>query len=170
MGSLPQEQAGVGAAVNDTTRELGGTLGVAVVGSVFASVYGPKIGDFLAQYPVPAEAVAAAKESVAAALSVAAQAPAELQGSFADAASSAFVEGMSRGSLVAAGVAFVGAIAAALFLPGRLTPGGRASSSTPWAASPASATWPPSTPDPRAHPGPAALPKVAHVVSVSDTT
>ena len=56
------------------------------------------------------------------ALSVASQAPAELQGSFADAASSAFVQGMSRGSLVAAGVAFVGAVAAALFLPGRLTP------------------------------------------------
>jgi hypothetical protein len=70
---------------------------------------------------VPAEAVAAAKESVAAALSVASQAPAELQGSFAHAASSAFVEGMSRGSIVAAGVSLLGAVIAALFLPGRLT-------------------------------------------------
>jgi DHA2 family multidrug resistance protein-like MFS transporter len=121
MSSLPKEKAGAGAAVNDTTRELGGTLGVAVVGSVFASVYGPRIGDFLGQYPVPAEAVAAAKESVAAALSVASQAPAELQGSFAHAASSAFVEGMSRGSIVAAGVSLLGAVIAALFLPGRLT-------------------------------------------------
>ena len=42
MGSLPKEKAGVGSAVNDTTRELGGTLGVAVIGSVFASVYGPQ--------------------------------------------------------------------------------------------------------------------------------
>ena len=40
MGSLPPEKAGVGSAVNDTTRELGGTLGVAVVGSLFSSVYG----------------------------------------------------------------------------------------------------------------------------------
>ena len=39
MGSLTVEKAGVGSAVNDTTRELGGTLGVAVVGSVFSSVY-----------------------------------------------------------------------------------------------------------------------------------
>jgi EmrB/QacA subfamily drug resistance transporter len=121
MSSLPRERAGAGAAVNDTTRELGGTLGVAVVGSVFASVYGPRIGEYLGQFPVPAEAVDAARESVAAALAVAAQAPAELQGSFADAASDAFVRGMSLGSLVAAGVALVGGIAAALFLPGRVS-------------------------------------------------
>jgi EmrB/QacA subfamily drug resistance transporter len=120
MASLPKEKAGAGAAVNDTTRELGGTLGVAVVGSVFASVYGPRIGEFLAQYPVPAEAVGAAKESVAAALSVAQQAPAALQASFTDAAASAFVRGMSLGSLVAAAVAFAGGVAAAVFLPGRL--------------------------------------------------
>jgi hypothetical protein len=121
MSSLPRERAGAGAAVNDTTRELGGTLGVAVVGSVFASVYGPRIGEYLGQFPVPAEAVDAARESVAAALAVSAQAPAELQGSFADAASDAFVRGMSLGSLVAAGVALVGGIAAALFLPGRVS-------------------------------------------------
>ena len=43
MGSLPTEKAGVGSAVNDTTRQLGGTLGVAVVGSLFASAYGTKV-------------------------------------------------------------------------------------------------------------------------------
>jgi EmrB/QacA subfamily drug resistance transporter len=121
MASLPKEKAGAGAAVNDTTRELGGTLGVAVVGSVFASVYGPRIGEFLSRFPVPAEAVAAAKESVAAAIAVTAEAPAELQGAFAQAASSSFVDGMSAGCLVAAAVSFVGAVAAAIFLPGRLT-------------------------------------------------
>jgi EmrB/QacA subfamily drug resistance transporter len=120
MGSLPKEKAGAGAAVNDTTRELGGTLGVAVVGSVFASAYGPRIGDYLSQFPVPADAVAAARESVAAAFQVAAQAPAEVQASFTRAASSAFVDGMSVGCLVAAGVALLGAVAAAVFLPGRV--------------------------------------------------
>ena len=39
MGSLPPAKAGVGSAVNDTARELGGTLGVAIVGSVFSSIY-----------------------------------------------------------------------------------------------------------------------------------
>jgi len=119
MSSLPKEKAGAGAAVNDTTRELGGTFGVAVVGSVFASAYAPKIGDFLGQFPVPAEAVAAARESVAAAIVVAGRAPQEVQASIATAASSAFMDGMSLGCLVAAGVALVGAIAAFRFLPDR---------------------------------------------------
>ena len=64
MGSLPPEKAGVGSAVNDTTRELGGTLGVAIVGSLFASIYASKLGEVLAGSPVPAEALATAKESV----------------------------------------------------------------------------------------------------------
>ena len=45
MGSLPLAKAGVGSAVNDTTRQVGGALGVAIVGSVLASVYGSKITD-----------------------------------------------------------------------------------------------------------------------------
>ena len=39
MGSLPREKAGVGSAVNDTTRQMGGALGVAIIGSVVSSVY-----------------------------------------------------------------------------------------------------------------------------------
>ena len=41
-------KAGVGSAVNDTTRQVGGALGVAVIGSVLASIYGSQVGDFLA--------------------------------------------------------------------------------------------------------------------------
>ena len=53
MGSLSADKAGVGSAVNDTTRELGGTLGVAIVGSVFASVYSgtSRLGAALAGLP-----------------------------------------------------------------------------------------------------------------------
>ena len=71
MGSLPPEKAGVGSAVNDTTRELGGTLGVAVLGSVFSSVYGPRLADALAGLPIPAPALQAARGSVGATLAVA---------------------------------------------------------------------------------------------------
>ena len=39
MGSLPREKAGVGSAVNDTTREVGGALGVAILGSILAASY-----------------------------------------------------------------------------------------------------------------------------------
>ena len=44
MGSLPREKAGVGSAVNDTTRQVGGALGVAVIGSIVASVYAASVG------------------------------------------------------------------------------------------------------------------------------
>ena len=120
MSSLPKEKAGAGAAVNDTTREIGGTLGVAVVGSVFASVYAPKIGEFLSGFPlVPAEAVTAAKASMAAAIAVAAQAPAEVQELFRTSASDAFMQGMHLGCFVCAGAALAGSIAAFVFLPDR---------------------------------------------------
>ena len=45
MGSLPREKAGVGSAVNDTTRQMGGALGVAIIGSVVSSVYAAHISD-----------------------------------------------------------------------------------------------------------------------------
>ena len=48
MGSLPKSKAGVGSAMNDTTRQMGGALGVAVIGSLFASVYRPGVGAALA--------------------------------------------------------------------------------------------------------------------------
>ncbi len=43
MGAIPRSKAGVGSAVNDTSRLVGGTLGVAVIGSVYASVYGSRL-------------------------------------------------------------------------------------------------------------------------------
>ena len=48
MGSLPREKAGVGSAVNDTTRQVGGALGVAVIGSVVSSVYAHHVDDVAA--------------------------------------------------------------------------------------------------------------------------
>ncbi len=123
MGSLPPEKAGVGSAVNDTTRELGGTLGVAIVGSLFSSAYSGKIGDLLATFRLPPDAVAAARESVGAAVQVAQQAG-EQQGPGAGSAVKAavdvaFMDGFRIGSFVAAGVVLIGAALAAAFLPAR---------------------------------------------------
>ena len=69
MGSLPRDKAGVGSAVNDTSREVGAALGVAVVGSLLSSIYG---GRFLDNLPagVPASARTAADGSLGAALGV----------------------------------------------------------------------------------------------------
>ncbi len=119
LGSLPREKAGVGSAVNDTTRELGGTIGVAVIGSVFASLYGPEIVRRLGGLPIPARAVAAAEESVVAAAEVARQAPPGGRAVVLQAAIDAFMRGFSAGVLVAAGVTAVAAVAALAFLPAR---------------------------------------------------
>jgi EmrB/QacA subfamily drug resistance transporter len=118
MGVVPKEKAGIGSAVNDTTRELGGTLGVAVIGSVFASLYAARLA---LPSGLPPEAAHAAGESVGGAF-IAAQRVADAGlGSMAaqlrDAASTAFFDGFAAGCLVAAGVALVGAIGAVILLP-----------------------------------------------------
>jgi hypothetical protein len=51
MGSVPLEEAGAGSAVNDTTREVGGALGVALLGSIMTSVYTHNVGDKIAGIP-----------------------------------------------------------------------------------------------------------------------
>lgn len=119
LGSLPKEKAGVGSAVNDTTRELGGTLGVAVVGSVFSSVYGPRLVERLSGLPIPDAALDAAQSSVQAAAAVAEQAPAEGRELVLDATRDAFLQGLSGGVRVAAIATGIGAVAAMSFLPAR---------------------------------------------------
>jgi EmrB/QacA subfamily drug resistance transporter len=118
MGVVPKEKAGIGSAMNDTTRELGGTLGVAVIGSVFASIYNARLN-----LPVglPAQAAQAAHESVGSAF-IAAQRVAEaglvpMAEQLRAAAATAFFDGFAIGCIVAAGVAALGAIAAAVLLP-----------------------------------------------------
>jgi DHA2 family multidrug resistance protein-like MFS transporter len=142
LAELPLAKAGVGSAVNDVTRELGGTFGVAVIGAVFSSVYGPRLAQLLHGAGLPAPALAAARQSPAAAVQVAAQAPASAHAVIIDAANRAFVAGLSRGSLVCAGVVALGAVFAFLVLPRRLpgtppsppTAPGSGSSRTPSAA------------------------------------
>jgi EmrB/QacA subfamily drug resistance transporter len=99
MGALPPERANVGSAVNDTTRELGGALGVAVVGSIMSSLYAGRLEG----------APEVVQESLGAAVGI---------GSFAEPARDAFVHAMARASLVVAVVAALGAALAWRYLPG----------------------------------------------------
>jgi EmrB/QacA subfamily drug resistance transporter len=120
MGELPREKAGIGSAVNDVSREVGGTLGVAISGSVFASLYGPKIGDLLAKFNMPAEAVALAKESAGAGFAVAEMSPTpEAAAAVRQAVSEAFMHGFHTACFTGAGVALFGALFALKFLPAR---------------------------------------------------
>jgi EmrB/QacA subfamily drug resistance transporter len=119
MGSLSPEKAGIGSAVNDTTRELGGTLGVAIIGSVFSSLYIGSLdsaGGVFAS--LPPELQEATSESVGAAGVVAGQLGSDAPAFIAQ-VNDAFLTGLHAGSFVCAGVAAFGAIFALRFIPAR---------------------------------------------------
>jgi hypothetical protein len=120
LGAISRRKAGVGSAVNDSTRLVGGTLGVAVIGSVYASVYGSRLSATLPA-GVPGRVAAAAHQSVGAAYAAAGQVTAlghpALGQALHHASTNAFLRGLTIGCLVAGGVAAMGAFLAALFLP-----------------------------------------------------
>jgi hypothetical protein len=116
MGAVSRSQAGVGSAVNDSTRLLGGTLGVAVIGSVYASLYGSRLTTLLPS-GLPAQIRDIAHQSLGAAYAVSARVPGAAGRAVHDAATTAFLHGLSAGCLVAGGAAAAGAVLAAFFLP-----------------------------------------------------
>ncbi|MGB8360526.1 MAG: DHA2 family efflux MFS transporter permease subunit [Acidimicrobiia bacterium] len=116
MGSLPLAKAGVGSAMNDTTRQIGGALGVAILGSVMASSYSATMEPLVTR--LPAEAAAAASDSIGGAMAVAAQIG-DAAAPIVEAAKSAFIDAMGTAIWVAVGVALLGSILTAMFLPAR---------------------------------------------------
>jgi hypothetical protein len=119
MGSVADDQRGAAAGVNNTTRELGGTLGVAIFGSIFASSYAPKIISAFRPLPIPAGPKAEAHQSVAAALAVVAHAPSGVRPGLQSVAFTAFHSGLEVACLAGAGVAVLGALGAVRLLPNR---------------------------------------------------
>ncbi len=119
MGSLSADKAGVGSAVNDTTRELGGTLGVAIVGSVFASIYSSRLGSNAVVSALPEQVRATMQRSMAAAQQVIGQLPPPVVPDVRAAVNAAFLDGMQIGSLVSAGIAAAAAVVVAVLLPAR---------------------------------------------------
>jgi EmrB/QacA subfamily drug resistance transporter len=120
MGAISRAKAGVGSAVNDSTRLVGGTLGVAVLGSVYASVYGSRLSATMPA-AVPGPAATIAHQSVGAAYeaagNIAALGHPALGLALHHASTNAFLHGLTIAVLVAGGVAAAGAILAVLFLP-----------------------------------------------------
>jgi EmrB/QacA subfamily drug resistance transporter len=121
MGSLSPDKAGVGSAVNDTTRELGGTLGVAIVGSVFASIYSGRIASASALTALPKELRSMIGGSMAAAYKVIGDPslPADRAVAMRAAVDHAFLDGLRVGSLVCAGIAIAAAVVVVVLLPAR---------------------------------------------------
>jgi len=115
VGSAPAEKAGAASGISETAAELGGALGIAVLGSVGVALYRSGIAGALPQ-GVPAEAAAAAEDTLGAAAHVAAQLPAPVGGELLTVAREAFVTGMQVTSFSAGCVAVVIAVVAAVAL------------------------------------------------------
>ncbi|MER8011189.1 MFS transporter [Streptomyces sp. NPDC094149] len=148
MGAFPESQLGVGGAVNDTSIELGGSLGIAILGSLLATSYSGHLSDATAGSRLPATTLATAQDSVGAGYAVAQgisekarqaaaqaaratdpQQAAQLKAQarelaagarqMADAVGSSFSSAVAHTSLIGAVVLGIGTVAVALLLPGR---------------------------------------------------
>ncbi|MGW1891054.1 MFS transporter [Streptomyces sp. NPDC002004] len=148
MGAFPDAELGVGGAVNDTSLELGGSLGIALLGSVLAKSYSSHLADAAAGSKLPADALSTAQDSVGAGYAVArhigdqarrlgaqaahadtpqqaarlkAQADGLAHGArdMADAVGSAFSDAVAHTSLVGAVILGVGTLLVAVLLPRR---------------------------------------------------
>jgi Na+/melibiose symporter-like transporter len=119
MGSLPRNKAGVGSAMNDTTRQMGGALGVAVIGSVLASVYRPGVGARLAELHAPESVIASARDSIGGAVDAAGSLAEPLRSSVIAASRSEFVNAFHGALFVGAAVLFAAAAIVFALLPAR---------------------------------------------------
>jgi len=119
MGSLPPAKAGVGSAMNDTTRQMGGALGVAIIGSVLASAYRPGVSSALAAVGAPQEVIDVAQESITGAMHAADKLPAALGDAVRTAAATEFVSAFHSAVLVGAVVLLVAAGIVFKWLPAR---------------------------------------------------
>lgn len=146
MGAFPESELGVGGAVNDTSLELGGSLGIAILGSLLATSYSDHLTDATSGSKLPASTLATAQDSVGAGYGVAqgiseqarkvaaqaagtkdpqqaaqlkAQAEQLAQGAhrMADAVGSSFSDAVAHTSLIGAVVLGVGTVVVALLLP-----------------------------------------------------
>jgi EmrB/QacA subfamily drug resistance transporter len=135
MATVPGHQAGAGSAINDTIREVGGALGIAVIGSISAAAFTSRLGSALTAAHVPGPAQHAATGSIAAADMVSSRVGGAAGAELASAAHQAFVTAMSLGLRVAAAIALASAVAAIFALPRRRQPDGAGATETGAAAS-----------------------------------
>jgi hypothetical protein len=148
MGAFPESELGVGGAVNDTSLELGGSLGIAILGSLLGTSYSDRLGEAASGSGLPAGTLATAQDSVGAGYAVAqgvadrarqlgeqaaqstdprqaaqlkeqAAQLAENARHMADSVGSSFADAVAHTSLVGAVVLGVGTLLVAVLLPGK---------------------------------------------------
>jgi EmrB/QacA subfamily drug resistance transporter len=118
MGSLPRNKAGVGSAVNDTTRQVGGALGVAVIGSIVAATYSDRIMSALGGIGLSQSDLSESASSLGNAFNVAATNVEKAPQIVAE-SRDAFIAGMSNGLKVSALILLLAAALTMAFLPAR---------------------------------------------------
>jgi Na+/melibiose symporter-like transporter len=127
MGSVPVDKAGIGSAMNDTTRQIGGALGIAILGTILNRSYLTSVNDLLSNNLVfrilPAEGVEAIRASIQGAHIVAEQLPLQVMANtLTETADAAFVTGIKDALLVGTVILFVAAVLTFIILPARLRP------------------------------------------------
>jgi DHA2 family multidrug resistance protein-like MFS transporter len=120
VSSAPPERAGAAAALSETGSELGGALGIAILGSLGTAIYRSKLVA-MAPQGVPSDVMDTARDTLGAAIASAHQLSAELAQALIDAARTAFVAGMQVSAVLAAVIAFAAA-GVAVFALGRAAP------------------------------------------------
>jgi DHA2 family multidrug resistance protein-like MFS transporter len=115
VSSAPPERAGAASGISETGAELGGALGIAILGSIGVAVYRGQLADTLPA-GIPSQAAAIARDTLGGAVGVAAQLPASAGVALADAAREAFARGMQLTVSLSATVAVVVAVMATILL------------------------------------------------------
>lgn len=119
MGSLPKEEAGVGSATNDAAMQVGGALGVGVLGTALTLRYQNLMASEVSHAHVPAAIQRLIEGSLGGALAVAQHAPAKLGNTLAVVARNAFISGMDLALMIAAVVVGVATVLVLFLLPNK---------------------------------------------------
>ncbi len=122
MGSLPERRAGIGSAMDSTVQQLGGVLGIAVLGAILNATYLHKIADLEVIAYLPEEAYEAIRNSIQSAHIVAEQFPEDISLQIISGTSEAFTSGMNEAMFIAAIVMGVAAVITLFILPNRIRP------------------------------------------------
>ena len=119
MAAVPVNDAGVGSAANDVSRELGAALGIAIVGSFVNSIYRGNVEESLSG-SVPASAIEAAKEGIGGATFGSEGLPVDVAAQVISSANVAFVDAITAGFIVSIGVLAVAAVITLTLLPSKM--------------------------------------------------
>ncbi|MFB8396975.1 MFS transporter [Streptomyces yangpuensis] len=115
LGTVPPTKAGAAAATLETSAQLGGSLGIAILGSISAAVYRDEVVQGVPE-GTPAGALAPIQDTLGGALVTAAQLPAEIGGKVVETARAAFVDGMHAAAVTGAVLIFLASVVSAITL------------------------------------------------------